>query len=55
MNQADNARRYNEIKTLIDRTLPLVEHGKGCTVIDFIYFFLILYRLTKIHFFDVLN
>lgn len=29
MNQADNARRFNEMKTLIDRTLPLVEQGKG--------------------------
>jgi hypothetical protein len=29
MNQADNVRRFNEIKTLIDRTLPLVEEGKG--------------------------
>lgn len=30
MNQSDKAQQYNEIKTLIDRTLPLVEHGKGC-------------------------
>jgi len=29
MNQADSARRFNEIKTLLDRTLPLVEGGKG--------------------------
>ncbi len=29
MNQSDSARRFNEIKTLIDRTLPLVETGKG--------------------------
>ncbi|RNA42556.1 MYCBP-associated -like isoform X4 [Brachionus plicatilis] len=29
MNQSDKAQQYNEIKTLIDRTLPLVEHGKG--------------------------
>ncbi len=30
MSQSDSARRNLEIKTLIDRTLPLVEHGKGC-------------------------
>ena len=29
MNQSENARRYNETKQLIDRTLPLVNHGKG--------------------------
>ncbi|CAF0968273.1 unnamed protein product [Brachionus calyciflorus] len=29
MNQSDKAQQYNEIKTLLDRTLPLVEHGKG--------------------------
>ena len=30
MNQSETARKYTEIKTLIDRTLPLIEHGKGC-------------------------
>ena len=30
MNQSDSARRYMEIKSLLDRTLPLVEQGKGC-------------------------
>ena len=30
MNQSDTAQKYSEIKTLIDRTLPLIEHGKGC-------------------------
>lgn len=29
MNQSDSSRRFNEIKSLLDRTLPLVEHGKG--------------------------
>jgi hypothetical protein len=32
-NQADNVLHYNETKTLIDRTLPLIEHGKGCMYI----------------------
>lgn len=30
MNQADDARANMEIKTLLDRTIPLVENGKGC-------------------------
>jgi hypothetical protein len=30
MNKADSARRFNETKTLIDRTLPLIQYGKGC-------------------------
>ena len=29
-NQSDNYLHYMETKRLIDRTLPLVEDGKGC-------------------------
>jgi hypothetical protein len=32
MNQSDKARLNHEVKTLIDRTLPLVDYGKGSMV-----------------------
>lgn len=30
MNQAESARANMELKNVLDRTLPLVENGKGC-------------------------
>ena len=46
MNQSENARRYNETKQLIDRTLPLVNYGKGRMLRPMLNYFVLLILLS---------